>query len=83
MRGKPKATLTGAIIGFSTSLIAEIIRYSIGQRDISDLGWAIAMVLYFTAIGAIISTWAHSAKIGVYSRQDNHASTDKRDRSGE
>lgn len=71
MKSKSKATLTGAIIGFSTSLIAEIIRYSIGQRDMSDLGWAVAMVLYFTVIGAVIATGAYTAKIGVYSRRRN------------
>ncbi|NWN88933.1 MAG: hypothetical protein HLX51_10405 [Micrococcaceae bacterium] len=59
MNETTKATFTGASFGLASSLGVVIVRYSMGQRDMSEIGLAILLVLFFTLFGAGIWYWAH------------------------
>lgn len=59
MHEPTKAAFTGASFGLATSLGAVIVRYSMGQRDMSEIGLAILLVVFFTLFGAFIWYSAH------------------------
>lgn len=65
-----KMALLGAAIGFGTATTAELIRLSLGQRDLGqDFGWMITTVLIFTALGSTICWGAFRERVGLFSRR--------------
>lgn len=66
VNGKTKAILTGATWGFLVALVAEVVRFSLGLRDFSEIGWTAFTFLSFVIFGAAITAWAYSTGAGIY-----------------
>ncbi|MGO1181938.1 MAG: hypothetical protein ACTHZ5_08585 [Micrococcaceae bacterium] len=80
MKSDTKMALVGAAVGFGIATTVELIRLSLGQRDLGqDLGWMIATVLFFTALGSAMWWGAFRGRVGLFARRKPDAELESSD----